>query len=379
MPINASSFAPRPFRHSIVKIHRWLSIGAAAFWLVQAVTGVLLSFHFEIEDALITTEHRPTDFAAVEQRMDALASAGPDAEIHWIWTTAGLPDRYVISYADADGVARRMRIDGGGAIQRDSAANEYSFFELMREIHLTLLSGAIGHWILAVTGVLLVANLVSGLIAAWPRRGFWRKALTPSGKRKGKAIAQLYSWHRAVGLWAVIPALIIAGAGTMILFEHQIEDLIGAGNVTLPANPPEGSGAGFAAAARAATAAIPGSQFVGTTMPSAEDASYYAWVRAPDELFRAYGGSLVIVNANDASIRGAYPATELDPANAFVKSFYPIHTGEFAGLPGRIIAMGIGLWLMTMIMLGVSLWWKRRTGRPSAMSAGGKTLSTSDR
>lgn len=358
----------RAVRRLVAKIHRWLSIGAAAFWLVQALTGILLSFHFELEDLAITTAKRPTDLAAIEHKMETLGAAGEKAKVHWIWTTAGLADRYIILFDDAEGVTRKMYIDGGGDTLRNRAANDYSFLGLMREIHLTLLSGRVGHWILAITGILLISNLILGLIAAWPRKGMWRAALSPNGK--GNTAARIYSWHRAIGLWAVIPALFIIGAGTLILFEHEIGDLLEAEDVVLPANPPAGDPVGFAAAAQAAVKAIPGSRFVGTTLASPEDASYYAWVRAPGELYRGgYGGSLVIVNGNDGSIRGAYPATEANAANAFVKSFYPIHTGEFAGVAGRIIAMFIGIWLAAMIGLGILLWLKRRALRKPASPA----------
>lgn len=91
-----------------------------------------------------------------------------------------------------------------------------------------------------------------------------------------------------------------------------------------------------------------------------EDASYHAWVRAPGELYRGgYGSSLVIVNANDGSIRGAYPATDHGAARAIIASFYPLHTGEAAGTIGRIAVMFVGLWLATLIVLGALLWLRR--------------------
>ncbi|WP_411817819.1 PepSY-associated TM helix domain-containing protein [Hyphococcus sp. DH-69] len=358
MPANQPP-ARSGFKPTAVKIHRWLSIGAAAFWLIQALTGIILTFHFEIEDAVHAPKHYPTDLQAIENRMESLASSGPEATVHWIWTSAGLPDRYVISFAGADGENRNMRIDGNANIMRDRPASDLTFLGFIREIHLTLLSGSIGHWILAFSGVLLISNLILGLITAWPRRGTWRHALKPHGS--GTATAQIYSWHRALGLWIFIPAFFVVGAGTLILFEHEIAHVLDAEDISLPANPPTGTGVGFAAAAQAAVDAIPGSRFVGTTLPSPEDASYYAWVRAPGELYRGgYGASLVIVDANDATIRGAYPATDLDAGSAFVKSFYPIHTGEFAGLPGRIFAMMVGIWLAAMTILGIVLWLRRR-------------------
>lgn len=372
MSANASRIA----RRSIIKIHRWLSICAAAFWLVQAVTGAILSFHFEIEDALIGAPHRPTDFDAIESRIGALASSAPDAKAHWIWTTAGLPDRYIILYTDGGGVLRRAYIDGAGEIHFDRAANNHTFLSLMREIHLTFLSGDVGHWILAVTGVLLVTNLIFGLVAAWPRKRMWRQSLTPA--TKGPAATRLYSWHRAIGLWAVLPMLLVVGAGTLILFDSEMRFVLGAEKPALADNPPTGPGVGFAAAARAAENAIPGGRFIGTTLPSEADASYHATVRAPGELYRGgYGGSTVVVNANDASIRFAYSVNDASAAEAFLKSLYPIHTGEFAGLPGRVIAMTTGIFLSAMIVLGIMLWLKRRTLRKPAASIRSDAASAS--
>ena len=353
-----SSAAQRPWRRWVVRIHRWLGLSAALFWLIQAATGFLLSFHFEFEDALLSTDGRPTDFVAIERRLEQMATTGPEAKVNWIWTTAGLEDRYVIDFADGDGINRRARIDGAGEILRDRKTDDHSFLTFTREIHLTLMAGGVGEWILVASGVLLVTNLAFGLIAAWPRRGSWRAALIPV--TQGDQHTTAFSWHRALGLWAVLPAIFVAGTGTLILLAHPIEDLLGVPDVVLPANPPEGPGVGFAAAAEAAVGAIPGSRFVGTPLPSAGDASYYAWVRAPGELYRGgYGGSLVIVDANDGSVRGAYPATEHDAARAFIASFYPLHTGEAAGTPGRVLVMFVGMWLTAVIAFGILLWYRR--------------------
>lgn len=346
-------------RKNLVKFHRWLGLGAAAIWLVQAMTGILLVFHFEAEDAMLSTRQVASDPAAIERRIDALADAGGMAKVDWIWTTAGLSDRYIILHNDAAGVSRKAYIDGAGTILRNAPADEYSFLGLMREIHLTLVAGTFGHWILAVSGVLLFTNMVFGLIVAWPKRRQWRHALRPRGRRG--STAGYYSWHKALGLWVGIPALILVATGTLVMFEEQVRDLVGAEEVSLPPNPATGPSVGFAAASRAAVAAIPGSRFVGTAMPTAEDASYHAWVRAPGELYRGgYGGSLVIVDANTGKIRGAWPATEAGVAQWSVASFYPLHTGESLGLFGRILSLAIGIWLTTTIILGLLLWWRKR-------------------
>jgi uncharacterized iron-regulated membrane protein len=346
-------------RRGIVIVHQWLGLGAATFWLLQAVTGILLVFHFEADDMLRSVQSAPTDKVAIQTRLDQLADAGGKAKVNWIWTTAGLPDRYQISYSDAEGTDRKLWIDGGGGKLHDTRADDFSFLALIREIHIDLLSGNTGQWIMAVTGALLATNILSGLYLGWPRRQRWRAVLKPvkSASRK----IRYYSWHRAVGLWAAVPALIVVATGTMILFEHGIRDLINAPENELPAITASTPIISWEQASEAAESAIPGSHFVGNVMPEASDASYYFSVHAPGELYRGgYGASLVIVDARDASIRAVFDATKADTKQAFVNSFYPLHTGEAAGLVGRILALAIGLWLATTVVLGLLLWWNKR-------------------
>ncbi|MBB6124027.1 putative iron-regulated membrane protein [Sphingobium subterraneum] len=358
-----------PVRRILVKGHKWLGIGAAVFWLIQALTGTLLSFHFEIDDALRSTRHVPTNYQAIEQRITAIDHSGPKADIVWIWATAGLPDRYVISHTDAQGADRRTWIDGSGAVLDSSGATDYSFLAFIREIHIDLLSGNTGQWIMAITGTFLVTNLIVGLVIAWPRKGHWMQALKPA--RTGGKTARTYSWHRAVGLWAVVPALLIAGTGTLILFEHGVRDIIGAPETELPPNPLRAERLiGWGTAAATAVAAIPGSRFVGGFMPSREDASYYVWLRAPGELYRGgYGSSLVVVDGNTGGVRGVFDSTKAEARQAFVTSFYPLHTGEAGGTLGRFLAMLIGIWLTTVTVLGLTLWLRRRPRRGARASA----------
>ena len=254
-------------RRTLVTLHRWLGLAAAAIWLVQAVTGILLVFHFEAEDAMLSTRHVSTDPAAIERRIDMLAGAGGKAKVDWIWTTAGLSDRYIILHDDSAGVSRKAYIDGAGTMLRNAPADDYSFLGLVREIHLTLVAGTAGHWILAISGVLLLTNLIFGLIVAWPKRGQWRHALRPRGRR-GSA-AGYYSWHKALGLWAGIPALIIIASGTLVMFEEQVRDLVGAEGMVVPTKRLPGIAATAARDAAATPTTWPGARLAGRLTSSA--------------------------------------------------------------------------------------------------------------
>jgi uncharacterized iron-regulated membrane protein len=361
----SSAPSPRPLRRQILTIHRWLSLGAAIFWLLQAISGVLIVFHWEITDAGVAGARKPTDLAAIERRIDALAPEGSGMAVKSVWTTASGSERYNIALEDAAGEGRSVRIAGDGTELKVSKDGDTTFIGWMVGFHHDLL-GSWGSWLVAISGILLCTNLILGIVTAWPKRGTWKQALRPA--TRGPSAAKLYTWHRALGLWVAIPALIIVLSGTLMKFEKGVGNLIGATPVSLPANPPAGDPVGFATVSAVALAAIPGSTLTAVTWPKAEDATYTIRVLAPDEIRRGYGGSIVLVDANSGKVRGTYPIMQAEPSRAFMSALFPIHTGEAGGLVGRILSVFIGLWLITMIVAGTILWLKRRKprARPAA-------------
>lgn len=343
---------------------RWLLLAAALIWLLQAVTGIMLAYSFEIDDKLISSVEKPKDLAGIERRMNAIEASGGEAKVNWIWSTAGLKDRFVLNYTLPDGNVRSAHIAGDGTILRDTNEGDFTFLEWVREIHLSLTAGKTGEWILSISGLLLLGYLIFGVYKMWPRGERWGHVLNPRREKAGGD--RLRSWYRAIGFIGVVPAVLVVGSAVVIFFEHSIEGPIGAPPISLPAVAPEPQGVGFAAVARAAEAAIPGSRFVGTGMPKENDATYPIWVNQPGEYFReeGYGGSLVMINGNDASVRGTWPLKKASPAYKFMALPYPVHTGEIIGPVGRFLVMLTGFWLMAMTILGFILW-KRGRKQPA--------------
>lgn len=355
-------------RATIVRFHRWISLALAAFWLVQALTGTLIVFHWEMGDAAYAGPHRATDLAGIGRRIAAIEADG-HAHVTSLWTTAGLADRYTL-FVD-DGRAVQIAGDGTALATRSSAVGPV--VDTLVVLHQSLLSGDAGEWIVGLSGVLLLTNLAFGLVVALPRTVRLVQALRPS--RRGGIAARRYSWHRAVGLWAVVPALLVVASGTLLRFEDGTGRLVGyvAPHSAAITAPPVARGrppVGFARAAATALATVPGATLVSAAMPQADDATYRFRVRQPGELARAYGKSEVFVNAIDGTLVGAWPESTAPPARRFMDALFALHTGEAGGLAGRLLVMLIGLWLATMVVLGVQLWHVRRKRKRSSAHAG---------
>jgi uncharacterized iron-regulated membrane protein len=358
------------FKRRLIRLHRWLGLAAALFWLLQATTGIASLFHWELEDLSVSSVTRATDLGAIETRLDALAPAGSGQKVVSLWTTAGLADRYDVTIEnEADKTRTVIRIAGDGTVLRTKPKVERSVFDTIVLLHQKLLLGDTGSWIVGISGTLLLTNILLGLRAAWPRAGQWRAAFLPP--RRGPRAARLYALHRALGLAAAAPFLLFFAAGTTLVFEEGVSALVGAKSPSLPAVAPNGRDIGFARAAGTAMRALDARGLTMVAFPGKEDATYRVRVLAPGELRRAYGTSTVLVAAADGKLRGVFPAASAPGGKAFVDALYAVHTGEILGLGGRLMALCAALWLATMTILGVMLWASRRRGTGRAKSPAG--------
>lgn len=334
-----------------------------AFWLIQALTGIVCVFHWEIDDALLAAPHRPTELAAIDRRIAALTPAGSGWAVASIWTSAGAPDRWDISLDNTrTGASKAVRIDGAGTVLRVRDGGETlrdgAWLDSVVLLHQRLLAGDVGSWIVGVSGVLLFTNILGGLILAWPKRGTARRALTPP--KAGRLPARLYGWHRALGLWLGIPAALLVSAGVARVFADGFERMIGAPPISVPAEPPQGPSIPFSRAAGAALARHPGAALAGIGFPTPDNALWSIRLRLPGEPVRAYGNSLVFVSGRDGHVVADFPANTAPLSRRFANIVLPFHTGELGGYAGRIAVLALGVWLVAMLVLGAMLWWTRR-------------------
>lgn len=346
---------------TLKKFHRILGLCVAVFWLIQALTGVLLTFRQEIDNALVSGPRAAVDTAALGRRIELIQHAG--GQVISLWVTDFAVDRFDLRYTDSHGVERRMRVDGAGENLRDGLQNaplgNGGFFRTLTTIHTTLLLGDTGEWIVAVSGLLLISNLVMGLKLAWPRAGRWRQALSWPATRN--TTARVYGIHRVVGLWIGMPLLILFAAGFALCFDDRLESALGVGRPP-PSAAAVVSGVGVspARALDVALARYPGSTLTALSMPTAQHGWYRVRVRAPGELKRMYGTTTVFLSVATGAVLLEYPASTAPLARFLYDAIYPLHTGEMGGLVGRSVLAVLGVALLTMGAYGIRLWLARR-------------------
>lgn len=352
-------------RQTFRVLHKYLSLGVMALWLFQAVTGVLLVFHWEIDDWSVPGPARPLAPAAFARGLDAMVAARPGDSLSRIYASGGRPGRYDVLVARSDGKTDVLRVDGEGAVLRqrpwDHDQLHIGVFQITTYLHQTLFANDRGKWFLGLSGALLLSNIGMGLTLAWPRAGQWRRALLPA--KAPRAPMKLLGWHRAAGLWLGLPALVTIAAGVIMAFETPLQGLF----VVRPQ--PEAAAAmrepatGHGDAASAMTTALtlhPGSRMSALEPPGAETPWWTVGLRQRGEWRSIAGRTYIYVSSRSGRVLADADALTAPARTRFWDGLYAVHTGEAGGLAGRLFVTLIGLWLICMCGLGLTLWALRR-------------------
>jgi uncharacterized iron-regulated membrane protein len=351
---------------SIVRTtHKYLGLSLGLLWLLQALTGVLISFQGEIGDALLPGADRALAPAVFGAAVTELAVGRPQATLTYIMASEGSVNRYDLLFTDKVDHTRSVRVDGEGTVLRE-LPRDYDYpapglFQTAHDFHETLFSGDRGKWLLGLSGFVLLSNLLLGLKLAWPAGGQpWRRVLFPGVA--GPPAATFFKWHRALGVCVLVPAIVIVACG--VLQEWPADRWLGAD----PATPAVQKSTQMETVALGAVLALalqryPGARLSLVEMPAAEQPWYRIRLRQDGELRRVFGQTTVFVDARDGTLLLDNDAFKLPLNEKIANAFYPIHTGEFLGFPGRMISLLTGLSLLTMGVLGAGMWWTRRNAR----------------
>ena len=347
--------------------HKYLSLTFGILWVLQALTGVLISFRGEIDDGLLAGPSQPLDpgrFGAAADKLGATRSE----TLAYVMASEGSPNRYDLLFNDRKGLLQAVRVDGIGTVLRERPYDhDYpapGWFATAHDFHETLFNGSRGKLFLGFSGALLLSNLLFGLVIAWPARNQgWRRVLLPG--LSGPFNAKVYKWHRALGLAIVLPAIVVVGCG--VAQQWPVDEWLGVDSPQPTPHSTDGSSTiALGDAITTALARHPGATLSLVSMPDTDQAWYKVRLRAPGEIRRVYGETALYVDAHDGSVLLDRDAQSMPLNERIANAFYPIHTGEFLGLFGRVLVLIVGLSLLTMAAFGACLWWTRRRARSKA-------------
>ncbi|MCM8568265.1 PepSY domain-containing protein [Gramella jeungdoensis] len=359
-------------KHSIKKwagrLHLWLGLITGLVVFIVAITGCIYVFQDEIKDLVHDwrkVEPEKRSFIEPSQLRIAVKEHYPDAS-----------NNFVI-YAGRDRPAAVYSADGEK--QYYFHFNPYSgeflhaqdfdtdFFDIIRNLHMyLLLPEKLGRQVVGISTIIFLLMLITGIILWWPRK---LKNLKNALKVKWNARWRRlnYDLHNVSGFDIHLLAIIIAVTGLYFSYEWVSDGLYELGNL----------GKDYKSD-KVVTKVLPRTKVSGNPI----DLAFYESM----ELLPGQDMYFVWDNGEKAPITtGAYPESldfdhqtnfyfhpqtaellqthfysEKSPGMKLQEMSYGLHTGQYLGLAGKILAFIASLFIASLPVTGFLVWWGRK-------------------
>ena len=220
-----------------------------------------------------------------------------------------------------------------------------------------------GWYLVSLLGLPMLASLVTGLVVY---KKFWKGFFKPVRTGHGSRIF----WgdlHRLSGVWSIWFIAVISITGTWFLIQAILSD----NHITLSSQPivpviareevpqtPDGSPASridLDEAARLAGLAIPGLEVTSISLP----ATAYSHVMLSGPGWYPLMFQSASVNPYTRNVDSQFLISDRSALEFVTESMRPLHTGDFGGLPIKLVWFFFGLILTLMVLSGLLIWTKR--------------------
>ena len=239
-----------------------------------------------------------------------------------------------------------------------------TFLGYVRALHIRLADGKFGRNILRWSGVAMLLSLASGLYLWWPI-----KQIRIRGKWASRRL--WFDLHNAIGIFSLLPLVMLAATGTVLGFEDQLAPLIYKLTRSSPIQTSrETSRAAVREPVAGATALTPDEAvaIARTQMPGAVPyrvqmpkygGLYVVALVYPQD--RVTGeNNLVALDPYYGDVVSLSRSSELSLGDRLLAMNEAIHTGSIFGIPSRIVVWLASIMVFVQACSGLIMWLYRK-------------------
>ncbi len=368
----------RSFKYWTGRVHLWLGLAAGILVFFLGITGCILAFEREIEDAFQTYR-----FTAVQDKpllpptkLKAIADkALPNKVAHSVNYQPGRTAQ-VVYYHDQPAYYFIVFVDQytGKVIKVKNMDDDFFRIIIMGHYYLWL-PPEIGQPILTTATMVFVFLLISGLVLWWPKsRAARKQRFTVRLKSKWRRLN--YDLHNVLGFYMTFIVVFIALSGMIMGFQWFSKSIywLSSGGKSMTAYTETFSDTTRTAdlTLNAEAADILWSQFVKAepTFKGSYDVHIPENEKGAVEIARnpdpstywkadyRYFDQHTLKEIEVKHMFGKLSNTST--ADKILRMNYDIHIGAIAGIPGKILAFIASLVAASMPVTGVIIWWGRR-------------------
>lgn len=349
-----------------LKAHRWLALSLGLLLAFVALLGALLTVakpldrwaHPELFRA--ASQDAPGERLLDDVRRATTAEFGRHAALTFRPPREAGESLSVIVRGPWNGT---VYIDPSSGREQGRRGEHEGLYNLLFELHSSLLMEDVGKVILAVTALAYVVLLLSGLVLWWPVR--WRAAWRVEWKR-GTA-RTLFDLHRVAGalLGVVVGVSVVSGAYMAWRpLSEAVTWIARTNRVQAPRVPvlQTDDRLDLDRAVRHAQSYFPDSMVGYVNVPAGTAKPVRVRLKLPDDP-HPNGLTSVWLHPVSGDVLAVHRWDALDPGARAYTVLYPLHIGELGGAVHTVLNGLLGLVVVGFAATGCWLWWLRRAAR----------------
>jgi uncharacterized iron-regulated membrane protein len=305
--------------------HRWGGIIATVVLLVAALTAMPLVYKKHLIRWLVVPgETLPAtyDIGRMGEELDLLAAKVPDIDTYLIKAPNPAEPYWMLTGADDHLHAYAL-----GTVE-PLVQNHWLLDALVviRELHVELMAGLFGEYLLLIGALIAVALGITGAILWWPaRKGFRMRWILPSPRQF--KVQLLMQYHRHSGALTSIMVVLVSLTGALLLWQSLVFVLLPAQPFFLQSQPMQNVASAQPSALLAhAAVAVPDGwpTYIRLGTEGVEQASIR--FRLPGE-WHPNGRTSVIFNLANGAVQVSERSDEASIGRRLVNQAYPLHAG----------------------------------------------------
>ncbi|MEY3761200.1 MAG: hypothetical protein RIR39_2691 [Pseudomonadota bacterium] len=359
-----------------LSVHLYLGLSLGSVFVLAGLTGSLLVFYVELDEiinpqlqvSVTLAQQEPQSYESVFQ---AIRQAHPERSGAWRLEMPRhrqvmLMARYYKPVEKVDFSFAPLIIWVNPYNSEIVSSRFWGEFIMtwLFDLHYALLLDGIGKTLMGIFGILLLIPLLSGIYLWWPTSGKLRQAL--SIKRGASKPRFIFDLHKTNGIYSFFIVLLVLVSGIILELPAVFKPMI---NYLSPLYQMESNQTHY----QPGYSRITLDQAV-TIAKNRYPEAILRWIETPDSQSGSY--RIMLYQQGEPSFRfpkttvwvdqynGAVLSTR-DPriekvGDTFMSWLHPLHNGEIAGMPGRLLIFISGFIPTILYVTGILRWLQKR-------------------